>query len=77
MEITYFGRKYEVLPYLQTTTIARRETPDETIIKPLCIELARKMLEEGIIETVTEPIENDYEHKYVSARVKCLKRIEE
>ena len=35
------------------------------------------MLEDGIIETVTEPIENDYGHKYVSAWVKCLKRIEE
>ena len=77
MEITYFGKKYEVLPYLQTTTRARREIPDEPIIKQLCIALARKMLEDGIIETVTEPIENDYEHKYVSARVKCLKRIEE
>ncbi len=77
MEITYFGKKYEVLPYLQTTTIARREIPDEPIIERLCIELARKMLKDGIIETVTEPIENDYEHKYVSTRVKCLKRIEE
>lgn len=75
MVVTYFGIEYDVLPYIQVTTRARKEIPDEPIIRALCEQLARKMLEDGIIETITEPIDGDYEHKYVSARVKCLKRI--
>ena len=75
MKVTLFGIEYEVLPYIQATLKARKEIPDEPIIEDLCKNLAKKMLEDGIIETVSEPIENDYEHKYVSAKVKCLKRI--
>ena len=75
MKIRYFGTEYEVLPYIQATVRARRDIPDEPIIEQLCVAIARKMLADGIIETITEPDETDYDKKYVSARAKCLKRI--
>lgn len=75
MKITYFDHEYEVMPTIQATCRTHRIVPDDPIIKSLCVDLAKKMLEEGLIETVTEPDETDEDLKFVSVRVKCLKRI--
>ena len=75
MKITFFGSEYEVMPFIQATCRAHKVVPDEPIIKSLCVDIAKKMLEEGVIETYSEPDENDYNRKYVSERVRCLKSI--